>query len=173
MNKKSSLGDVGENLKMARQNALLSNYEASQVYFLGVLHDLQQLLQKPDDSANISKANLQRYRKMIEQEYEQVKEMANCGLTFKNFMPTGGAAIAGANDMFIGDQYETPERDPDVWPPPPPINMGKNIYNNNNAFRGYNQYNGVGFQAPLNGVNPSPKHKEYKGTLNIRSHFFA
>ena len=173
MNKKNPLSDIGENLKEARQNALLGNYEASQVYFLGVLHDIQQLMQKPDDNLAITKANLQKYRKLVEQEYEHVKEVANCVVTFKNFTPTpgyaGGAAIGGLNDNFINDQYEMPERDPDVWPPPPPINMGKNMYNNN-PYRGYNQYNlgaggggGMGFQAPMNGINPSPKHKDYKG----------
>jgi katanin p60 ATPase-containing subunit A1 len=40
----STLGDICENVKSARENALLGNYETSQVYYQGALQQIQKLL---------------------------------------------------------------------------------------------------------------------------------
>ena len=40
----ASLGEICENIKMARESSLLSDYETSQVYYQGVLQQIQKLI---------------------------------------------------------------------------------------------------------------------------------
>ncbi len=164
MNKTELLNEIADHIKEARQSALLGNYDAAQVYYQGVLHEIQSLMQKPEDTKyQITKANLLKYRKLLDNEYEQVKEMCNVLVTFKNYAPAsayrGNVAMGGVQDDYSNDQYEAPERDPDVWPPPPPQKNnyrggGGNIgppqpYNNN-------PYSQFGNNAPaVNNLNPN------------------
>ena len=188
MNINKLLSDVTEHIRDARQSALLGNYDASQVYYQGVFHEIQVLIQKSDDKLQISKPNLHKYRKLLEVECEQVKELANALVTFKNYTPAtpyGGAVAAGMPDGFNNDQYEMPERDPDVWPPPPPFGGKYPPYANNNMYnRGggggggaagggggaacYNPYNFGGMQPPFNNNNnnPNSKYKDYSKNRN-------
>lgn len=169
--KKDTLTELSDNIREARQSALLGNYDASQVYYQGVLHQIQSLIQRADDKSQLNKQNLQKYRKILDAEFEQVKEMSNVLLTFKNFTPSPSAVAVGLNhDPFLNDPYEMPERDPDVWPPPPPINNQYNKFNNN-AYRGmgYNPYSNIGgVNQPFgnNGMNnnnpPAKNFKEFK-----------
>ncbi len=154
MNKTELLNEIADHIKEARQSALLGNYDAAQVYYQGVLHEIQTLMQKPEDTKyNITKANLLKYRKLLDSEYEQVKEMCNVLVTFKNYAPTSGyrgnGAIGGIQDDYSNDQYEAPERDPDVWPPPPPQ---KNNFRGNGPPQGFNNnpYSQFGNNAPVN-----------------------
>lgn len=166
---KTELKEIAEHIKEARESALLGNYDASQVYYQGVLHEIQLLMQKHDDKFQIPKQNLQKYRRLLDIEYEQVKEMCNVLVTFKNYAPSPsayrGGAIGGMQDDFVNHQYEAPERDPDVWPPPPPFG-GQNNYNNNNAYnrgggppQGYNPYQGYGAPQSNNASNQKYKSR--------------
>lgn len=157
MNKTELLNEIADHIKEARQSALLGNYDAAQVYYQGVLHEIHLLMQKPEDTKyQITKQNLMKYRKLLDSEYEQVKEMSNVLVTFKNYQPTpayrGNALGGGGHDHeFSNDQYEAPERDPDVWPAPPPKNNYRGAappqqYNSPN----YHQYGGG---PPNNGIN--------------------
>jgi len=151
--KKDTLTELSDHIKEARQSALLGNYDAAQVYYQGVQHQLQLLIQKADDKSQINRITLQKFRKLLDLEYEQVKEITNTLLAFKNYTPSpsgmGGMGGAGGclnDDRFCNDPYEMPERDPDVWPPPPPINNqfgGK--YNNNGPGGGYRA---IGYNNP-------------------------
>lgn len=154
MNKTEALNEVADHIKEARQSALLGNYDAAQVYYQGVLIEIQHLMQKPEDPKhNITKQNLQKYRRLLENEFEQVKEMCNTLVTFKNYAPTpayrGGGAIGGLQDDFANDQYEEPQRDPDVWPPPPPP---KNNYRGGNA-----QGHAPGYNNPYSNFGGGPQ----------------
>jgi katanin p60 ATPase-containing subunit A1 len=151
INKRDTLNELSDNIKEARQSALLGNYDASQVYYQGVLHQLNLLIQKSatttgaSSEPQLNKQNLLKFKKLLDLEYEQVKEMSNVLLTFKNFTPSPVGAV-GANclsDAFCNDPYEMPERDPDVWPPPPPPKYNNNINNNNNNNNN-NGYRGMG-----------------------------
>ena len=100
MNKTELLNEIADHIKEARQSALLGNYDAAQVYYQGVLHEIQLLAQRPEDGQHqITKQSLTKYRKLLDSEYEQVKEMANVLVTFKNYQPTpvyrGNALAAG------------------------------------------------------------------------------
>lgn len=180
------LGELVRNLKDARQSALLGNYDGSLVFYEGVLHEIQQLVQLPGaaaalESTTLTKQDLIKYRKLIETELGQVKDLVTALNVFKNSAsPNNAAAPAaayqgayggGGGNMYFGglnDPYETPERDPDVWPPPPPVN-NKNNYQYRPNFMGGG--GGGGYQVPYNNNNnnnmygnPSPKHnKDYKG----------
>jgi katanin p60 ATPase-containing subunit A1 len=147
--------EVVQHIKEARQIALLGNYEASQLYYQGVLHEVQQLINSTntDPSAPIPKQQWQKYKKQLENEYEQIKELGNVILTFKNYIPTPYSSSAANQD----DQYDMmPERDPDIWPPPP---MERQKIGGVAACGRLNPagYGGINF-----GVNPSPKPKDAK-----------
>jgi katanin p60 ATPase-containing subunit A1 len=158
--------DVVDHIKDARQSALLGNYDASQVYYQGVLHEVQQLITQSDQTSVISKIQLQKFKKMLELEYEQVKETSNTLVTFKNFTPSSYAG-SGLDD------YELPEReyarDPDVWPPPPPQNDDRFNKNIGNKFGGRQPPGGPGAAAAIAnnyaqfggpGINQIPKGRE-------------
>ena len=152
--------EVVEHIREARQSALLGNYEASQLYYQGVLHEVQKLINASnlDPSQPIPKQQWQKYKKLLESEYEQIKEIGNVIVTFKNFIPTPYSS-------GIDDQYDMmPERDPDIWPPAPPMDRqkfggggGGGVAPNFGMRFGPSAagYGGCNF-----GVNPSPKQKD-------------
>jgi hypothetical protein len=168
MSNSDQLYEIAENLKDARQYALLGNYERSIVFFKGIMRDLNQLMQHYDENkTKASRADLQVYRTQIDKELKQVEELENSVNAFRalltpsvqtppaynynnpsNNFNYNNIAYMGGGGMnfghpFQGDPYQNePERDPDVWPPPPPL---KN-------------HNRNGFAAPNQN---SPKH--YKG----------
>ena len=186
-NNKDQMQEIIETLKDARQDALLGNYERSIIYFKGVLHELNQLLHHYDEQkTKLSKQDVQKYRLKVDSELKQVEELNGSILTFRNLlhhapqqmpmqqqqqhhyqpppMPQQQYNYNSAYNMgggggppygqYMHDPYEAPERDPDVWPPPPPIqNKNRNMNYNNN----------MGYQMPGSNMNPSPKHKDYKG----------
>lgn len=174
MSESDLLKEISEHIKEARQTAVVGNYDASQVYYQGVLHEIQLMMQKPDDPKNqITKQNLMKYRKLLESEYEQVKEMCNVLVTFKNYAPApayrGGGAMGGMHDDFSNNQYEAPERDPDVWPPPPPFGGNKNRgggppqnYNSNP----YGNYGGGGGGGAPAYNAPNQKYKRNDRNYN-------
>lgn len=181
------LKEVMQNLKDARQSALLGNYDGSLVFYEGVIHELHHLINTNLDDLNlkVSKQDVLRLRKLIEEECGQVKDITQSLQLFKSSggmaggpigyppsaMPFHGAGAMGspmgagpAHHYYGGlnDPYEMPERDPDVWPPPPPL-MNKNNYQYRpNLVPGA----GVGYQIPYNNnspANPGAKYKDYKG----------
>ena len=63
----ASMQEIHENTKMAREYALLGNYETSQVYYQGVLQQVQKLLRTIDDPS----------RKQKWQEVSRIKHFSN------------------------------------------------------------------------------------------------
>ena len=151
------MDEIIENLKEARNAAYLGNYEASQVFYTGVLYELHKLEQNysdDDDGCQLfSKQTLTMYDKMIRVENQQVKELADALTVFNTNtllltnnsysskrISTGYAAEMdpflvntygnqSATHNFYHNPYELPERDPEVWPPPPPpFQQAKNSY---------------------------------------------
>jgi katanin p60 ATPase-containing subunit A1 len=166
MNNRNKLyQELNQNIKDARQSALMGSYDASQVFYQGVLLEIQQLIQTSDEKSIINKYDWTKFKKLIEIEYEQVKELYSLLITFKNFTPTAvnypmNHPALNLNDNFLSDPYEMPVRDdPDIWPPPPQAfnQLGKNPPNNY-QFRGANVGNsGLGYQIS---ANPTPKLKD-------------
>ncbi|XP_048258417.1 katanin p60 ATPase-containing subunit A1-like isoform X2 [Haliotis rufescens] len=114
----ASLSDISENTKMGRESALLGNYETSLVYYQGVIQQIQRLVQTIKDS--VRKEKWQQVRQEIAQEYEQVKDISS---TLSSFKTENSNFNANYGEFSPHDypRHEEPTRDPDVWPPPTPV----------------------------------------------------
>ena len=109
------MNEILDNLKEARQSALLGNYEGSQVFYEGVLHDLQKLMQtySPSDEEKLKmpKQALFKYNQLVKIESQQVRELAT---VLENFKTSANKAPPG--------------------PPAPLANMMLGNNNNNGGF---------------------------------------
>ncbi|XP_069137562.1 katanin p60 ATPase-containing subunit A-like 1 isoform X2 [Argopecten irradians] len=117
-----SLSEVNECIKMGRENALLGNYDTSLVYYQGLQQQIQRLISTIKDPAR--KRKWMEARDQINQEYEQVKEINETLASFRSNNPRAFNANADQDySSPFGDyaRHEEPTRDPDVWPPPTPV----------------------------------------------------
>jgi len=101
---------------MGREYALLGNYETSLVYYQGVMQQIQKLLATIQDPTR--KQKWQQVRQDIAQEYEQVKDISSILASFKTDNSRATSSYASYNEPH---HHEEPTRDPDVWPPPTPV----------------------------------------------------
>eukprot|EP00112_Aurelia_sp_Birch-Aquarium-sp1_P013259 Seg2808.1 transcript_id=Seg2808.1/GoldUCD/mRNA.D3Y31 product="Katanin p60 ATPase-containing subunit A1" protein_id=Seg2808.1/GoldUCD/D3Y31 len=110
----NALADILENAQMGRENALLGNYDTAVVYYQGVLQQIQkQMIQISDP---YKKQKWQVARQEIAKEYEYVKDISQVLANFKrdNFNPSAPIRHGGFH-------VDEPTRDPDIWPPPTPV----------------------------------------------------
>ncbi|KAG8176554.1 hypothetical protein JTE90_010766 [Oedothorax gibbosus] len=120
-----SVRDICEDTKMAREYALLGNYETALVYYQGAVQQIHRLLATITDS--IRKERWQQIQQKIAQEHETVKAMQNVLSEFNTELSVD-RAISGRQNYGISiptdisippDMWApAPPRDPDVWPPP-------------------------------------------------------
>ncbi|RNA00644.1 katanin p60 ATPase-containing subunit A1-like isoform X1, partial [Brachionus plicatilis] len=84
------MNEMEGHLKEARRSSILGNYDGSMVFYEGVLLEIQQLLQSnyEEPKFKINKQKLIEYRKMIEAELDQVKEIQSSLNVFKNSVPS-------------------------------------------------------------------------------------
>ncbi|KAI5645809.1 ATPase family associated with various cellular activities (AAA) domain-containing protein [Phthorimaea operculella] len=124
------VGEICENTKLAREMALMGNYEPALVYYEGTVQMIQRLLLTIADPTRKSKWQLVQRQMVLE--YKQVKgAMAKLQM----FQHEGEKAITPmttnledlpTRDMWGLAPHEVdpdvwsppPTRDPDVWPPP-------------------------------------------------------
>lgn len=122
------INDICENTKLAREMALMGNYESSGVYYQGVIQQIHRLLFTIDDPTRKSK--WLSVQSEIAEEYEQVKGLVNTLQLFK-IDANIDRGIRGTAFNISSTPFEEPTkdpnawfnntlRDPDVWPPPPP-----------------------------------------------------
>lgn len=128
-------GEIVENTKLAREYALLGNYETSLVYYQGVLQQVAKLLSSIREPGR--KAQWGSTRTQLAEEYEQVKDISSTLASFKTDGAIGGGNRGGGGiygDGLAGGFNDEPTRDPDVWPPPTPVAVehkpGPNIRGN-------------------------------------------
>ncbi|XP_072018917.1 katanin p60 ATPase-containing subunit A1-like [Amphiura filiformis] len=110
--------EIGENTKMAREYALLGNYETSMVYYQGVIQQIQKMvtsIREPD-----RKHRWQKIRQELSQEYDHVKDINATLSSFKSDPVHDHGGIQAYRQPAAQPKHE-PERDPDVWPPPTPV----------------------------------------------------
>jgi len=129
-------GEIVENTKLAREYALLGNYETSLVYYQGVLQQVAKLLSTIREPTR--KAQWGNTRVQLAEEYENVKDISSTLASFKTDGAIGGGnRVGGGGYGAAGGVYnynDEPTRDPDVWPPPTPVAVehrpGPNIRGN-------------------------------------------
>ncbi|ESO93363.1 hypothetical protein LOTGIDRAFT_206522 [Lottia gigantea] len=117
----TNFGEISENTKMGRESALLGNYDTSMVYYEGVLQQIQKLLLTIKEPAR--KQKWYQVKQQIAQEYEHVKDISKTLNSFKTDNSHSYHAHYGSPMSFddINPRHEVPTRDPDVWPPPTPV----------------------------------------------------
>lgn len=122
-----SLAEIYENTRTGRESALLGDYDTAMVYYQGVIQQIQRLLATIKDPEK--KRVWNQLKQDILKEYEQVQEINKTLQSFKTesvHSPNGAyGAFSGYDRGFNQDyqdpRHEQPTRDPDVWPPPTPV----------------------------------------------------
>ncbi|XKL62839.1 hypothetical protein PGB90_002672 [Kerria lacca] len=133
-----SVFEMYENAKLAREMAVMGNYESSGVYYEGTLQQINRLIMASDNSSKQKWLSIQQ---QVAQEYDQLKSTMNVLQRFK---------IDPLNDKVIGssvhlkknlllnnpmsslhsfssqvlndpDIWPSVEDDPDIWPSPVPV----------------------------------------------------
>ncbi|XP_021940037.1 katanin p60 ATPase-containing subunit A-like 1 isoform X1 [Zootermopsis nevadensis] len=119
-----SINEICENTKLAREMALMGNYETAGVYYQGVVQQIHKLLISIADPTR--KGKWQLVQQQIAQEYEQVKATTNTLQLLRVDThvdrPIGLALRSTPFEEPTRDPtawFGGPPRDPDVWPPPP------------------------------------------------------
>eukprot|EP00051_Salpingoeca_urceolata_P012445 m.154252 g.154252 ORF g.154252 m.154252 type:complete len:515 (-) comp17494_c1_seq1:1353-2897(-) len=107
-----SLSQVPEDLRLARENALLGSYDTAGIYFEGVSQTLRQLA---DRATGAAKQRWVEARHQVLKEYDFVKNLGKELAAFKS-----GSAAPVKHSVFDPIDVEPPS-DPDVWPPPTPV----------------------------------------------------
>ncbi|KAF5398941.1 Katanin p60 ATPase-containing subunit A1 [Paragonimus heterotremus] len=114
-----TLSELFENIKEARELALLGNYESSLTYYSGALAQMRKIASASKDSQR--KQQWQVVRQEISDEFEVVKEVNQTLSSFKNFKDNSYSSDVFTARVNSRTPMEEPTRDPDVWPPPPPL----------------------------------------------------
>ena len=96
----ATLAGLTDSMKMAREHALLGNYEAALVYHDGVIAQIQQHLKTLDDPH--LRQQWVRAKEEINSEFGVVKEIARELARFKD--PPGGASAAGGAAAHDDDE---------------------------------------------------------------------
>lgn len=132
-----SITDICENTKMARECALLGNYESSLVYFQSVVQQVHRLIQTINDP--IRKERWQDIQQKIVEEYNYVKDIQSLLMGFRggdhNSRVVGplrrnSPSLSSLDDLSSGlpDVYwpnnESREND-GIWSAPTPIEHAK------------------------------------------------
>ncbi|KAL9698052.1 hypothetical protein quinque_001493 [Culex quinquefasciatus] len=134
-----STSDICENTKMAREMAVMGNYDSAGVYYEGVLQMLRKLL--VGISEPIRKGRWTMIQQEINKEYTQMKliqktlteitmDLQNAPLQARIRTPLHETASKDPAAWFRPDadmwMPPNPNRDPDVWGPPPMDHHGTN-----------------------------------------------
>ncbi|XP_035029790.1 katanin p60 ATPase-containing subunit A-like 1 isoform X3 [Hippoglossus stenolepis] len=112
-----NLAEICDNAKKGREYGLLGNYDSSLVYYQGVIQQIHKHCQTFRDPA--LKAQWQKVRQELTEEYEQVKGIMGTLESLKSEKP---------NDIFapLAPQSDDRPEDPAVWPPPIPAEHSRN-----------------------------------------------
>ncbi|XP_018398541.1 PREDICTED: katanin p60 ATPase-containing subunit A-like 1 isoform X2 [Cyphomyrmex costatus] len=124
-----SINEICENTKLAREMALMGNYDTSVVYYQGVVQQIHRLLATIADATR--KAKWQIVQHQIVEEFEKVKATSSTLQLFK--VDTHGERLLGTSCLSFEETTRDPAlwaynnsdsswsqtqpRDPDVWPP--------------------------------------------------------
>jgi len=151
-----NLDEICENVKIGRQYVLLGNYDTAMVYYQGVLQQIQKHLNALNDQE--LRSSWQSVRQELAQEYEHVKDITSTLASFKLEGSYSAPSQRGNRAVF-----EEPTRDPDVWPPPTPVDQVQHRpspnYGRRNPPRVSDRRGRVGNSAQ---ANPRPDERVVK-----------
>lgn len=138
-----SVFEMYENAKLAREMAVMGNYESSGVYYEGTLQQINRLVMTSDHASKQKWLSIQQ---QVALEYEQLKSTMNALQRFKvdplNDRMIGPAAHLkrnmavsnpisslnsfGSQILNDPDIWPSVEDDPDIWPSPVPVGHKSN-----------------------------------------------
>ncbi|XP_063840475.1 katanin p60 ATPase-containing subunit A-like 1 isoform X5 [Scylla paramamosain] len=110
--------EICENMRVAREMVLTSQYETGAVYYQGVVQQIHRLLQTIQEPNR--KIKWQQVQQQVAAEYENLKELTNTIAMFKADTTSSPAFNDRPLATMRISSFEEPTRDPDVWAPPPP-----------------------------------------------------
>lgn len=138
-----SINEICESTKLAREMAVMGNYESSSVYYQGVIQQIHKLLLSILDETRRSKWQLVQHQ--IAQEYEKLvvniqtlelfkrdhRDNRPIGIPVRSPLPYEEPTRDPV--MWLGTPKDVwappPDRDPDVWPPPTPVDHNRTPVN--------------------------------------------
>ncbi|XP_029736067.1 katanin p60 ATPase-containing subunit A1 [Aedes albopictus] len=138
--------EICENTKLAREMAVMGNYDSAGIYYEGVLQMLRKLLM--GISEPIRKGKWTMIQQEINKEYSQMKQiqkslteitmdLQNAPLQARIRTPLHETANRDPAAWFRADpdvwMPPNPNRDPDVWGPPPDMNTSRTIASRNQS----------------------------------------
>lgn len=119
-----SVGEISENTKLAREMALMGNYESAVIYYEGTVQMIHRLLVTIADPTRKSKWQL--VQKQMAREYEQLKATMATLQMFRHEGEKQITPMTGNYEDYPTRDAPAPmwgpaphEIDPDIWPPPP------------------------------------------------------
>ncbi|XP_065095901.1 katanin p60 ATPase-containing subunit A-like 1 [Ochlerotatus camptorhynchus] len=138
--------EICENTKLAREMAVMGNYDSAGIYYEGVLQMLRRLL--TGISEPIRKGKWTMIQQEISKEYTQMKliqktlteitmDLQNAPLQARIRTPLHETANKDPAAWFRADpdvwMPPNPNRDPDVWGPPPDLSAPRTIASRNQS----------------------------------------
>ncbi|XP_045482239.1 katanin p60 ATPase-containing subunit A-like 1 [Harmonia axyridis] len=116
--------EIADNLTLARENTMIGNYSNAEVLYIGAIEMLNQFMRTIGDPT--SKNQWEEALKKVSLEYEGVKRLnqtlQNFRLKTKGDLPIGTRRLC-RDEQPVRDTGELKinDDDPDVWPPPTPV----------------------------------------------------
>lgn len=108
-----------ENIKVARELAVVGNYEDASVYYQGAISFMNHYINTLNEQSNIKTACQQRLHE-VKIEYEILKDareiLRSISLHFDSPLSTHRSHIDDENE-YLNLTSEMWQTDPDVWPP--------------------------------------------------------
>lgn len=147
----ATTAEICENTKLAREMAVMGNYDSAGIYYEGVLQMLRKLL--TGISEPIRKGKWTMIQQEISKEYNQMKliqktlteitmDLQNAPLQARIRTPLHETASKDPAAWFRADADiwtpPNPNRDPDVWGPPPDLN-GSGVHGEPRSIASRNQ----------------------------------
>lgn len=126
--------EICDNIKLAREMSVLGNYESAEVYYEGSLQMISRLITAIPDPTRKNK--WQQVQKIVSNEYDGVKILKTMLQTLRVEtsveVPIGirkrDDPIANFGNIISPTPFA--QNDPDVWPPPTPVDHKFNVRSN-------------------------------------------
>ncbi|CAF0777094.1 unnamed protein product [Brachionus calyciflorus] len=124
--KQINISELIQYVNLARHSALIGSYDSSQIYYNGLLHLIQRLIEAPQNfDKKLSMINLTKIYKMVLTEHEEIKLILRELKSFKTLNTPPERPIPKIEIFSHIDSNDNPKNDisnnnnNDIWPSPP------------------------------------------------------